>query len=99
MNSVRLGNSENCGELTKGKELQILFQREDISTTIVRLAEEIKKDYQGKNPVLVGVLKGCFIFMADLIRCLDMPLEVEFVALSSYGRGMEKTSGQIKVVH
>jgi hypoxanthine phosphoribosyltransferase len=47
----------------------------------------------------VGVLKGCFIFMADLVRALDMPLETEFMALSSYGRGRAETSGRVRVVH
>ena len=76
---------------------QILFTREEIAATIERLAAEIRKDYHGKYPVLVGILKGSFMFMADLIRLLDFPLEVEFIRLSSYGRGRE-SSGKIKVV-
>lgn len=83
---------------SKGNQLQTLISREEIAATVARLAEEIKRDYQGKNPLLIGVLKGSFVFMADLIRHLEMPLEVEFVALSSYGRGREKTSGKVKVV-
>ena len=75
----------------------ILFRREEIEATVKRLAAEIKKDYQGKHPLLIGILKGSFMFMADLIRLLDFPLEVEFIRLSSYGRGKE-TSGKIKVV-
>jgi len=61
------------------------------------LAAEIKKDYQGKHPLLIGILKGSFMFMADLIRLLDFPLEVEFIRLSSYG-GSKESSGRIKVV-
>ncbi len=75
----------------------ILFRREEIEATVKRLAAEIKKDYQGKHPLLIGILKGSFMFMADLIRLLDFPLEVEFIKLSSYGRG-RSTSGKIKVV-
>jgi len=75
----------------------ILFRREEIETTVERLAAEIKKDYQGKHPLLIGILKGSFIFMADLIRFLDFPLEVEFIRLSSYGRGRSTPEG-IKVV-
>jgi len=75
----------------------ILFSREEIEATVKRLAAEIRKDYQGKYPLLIGILKGSFMFMADLIRLLDFPLEVEFIRLSSYGRGRE-SSGKIKVV-
>ena len=77
--------------------LQVLFSRREIEATVKRLAAEITKDYQDKNPMLVGVLKGSFMFMADLIRWLDFPLEVDFVRLSSYGRGKE-SSGKINVV-
>ncbi|MBA7677842.1 Hypoxanthine-guanine phosphoribosyltransferase [subsurface metagenome] len=75
----------------------ILFRREDIAATVRRLAAEIKNDYQTKNPLLIGILKGSFMFMADLVRFLDFPLEVEFVRLSSYGRGRQ-SSGKVRVV-
>jgi len=75
----------------------ILFTRDEIEATVEKLAAEIRKDYQGKHPLLIGILKGSFVFMADLIRLLDFPLEVEFITLSSYGRGRE-SSGQIGVV-
>jgi len=78
-------------------EPRILFHREEIEATVERLAAEIKKDYQGKQPLLIGILKGSFMFMADLIRFVDAPLEVEFIRLSSYGRG-RSTPGKIKVV-
>ncbi len=76
---------------------QVLFTKGEIEAAVRRLAAEIRRDYQGKYPLLIGVLKGSFVFMADLIRFLDFPLEVEFIKLSSYGRGME-SSGKIKVV-
>ncbi len=75
----------------------ILFAREKVVATVKRLAAEISQDYHGKNPLLIGILKGSFVFMADLIRLLDFPLEVEFITLSSYGRGRE-SSGKIRVV-
>ncbi len=75
---------------------RILFTSKEIAATVKRLAAEISRDYHGKTPVLVGILKGSFMFMADLIRLLDFPLEVEFIRLSSYGRGRE-SSGKIKV--
>jgi len=76
---------------------RILFSREEIDTAVRRLAAEIKKDYLGKHPILIGILKGSFMFMADLIRLLDLPLEVEFIGLSSY-RGGTESSGKVKVV-
>ncbi|MBA7476678.1 Hypoxanthine-guanine phosphoribosyltransferase [subsurface metagenome] len=75
----------------------ILYTREEIATTVKRLAAEIRKDYHGKHPILIGILKGSFMFMADLIRLLDLPLEVDFIRLSSYGRGVE-SSGTVRVV-
>lgn len=78
-------------------KLGILFTRAEIEATVKRLAAEIGQDYHGKHPVLIGILKGSFMFMADLIRRLDLPLEVEFIRLSSYGRG-KVSSGKIKVV-
>ena len=75
----------------------ILFRHDEIEATVKRLAAEIKKDYQDKHPLLIGILKGSFMFMADLIRFLDFPVEVEFIRLSSYGGGKE-SSERIKVV-
>ena len=77
-------------------EPRVLFSREEIEAAVKRLAAEIRKDYLGKRPILIGILKGSFMFMADLIRLLDFPLEVEFVRLSSYG-GRE-TSGKVREV-
>jgi hypoxanthine phosphoribosyltransferase len=75
----------------------ILFTKQEIEATVKGLAAEISRDYQDKNPLLLGILKGSFIFMADLIRLLDFPLEVDFIRLSSYGRERE-SSGRVKVV-
>ena len=75
----------------------IIFPKEEIEATVKRLAAEVSKDYQGKYPLVLGVLKGSFIFMADLIRYLDFPLEIELIRLSSYFNG-EQSSGEVKVV-
>lgn len=75
----------------------ILFTRQEIEAKVRKLAAEIRQDYSDKQPLLIGILKGSFMFMADLIRLLDLPLEVEFIRLSSYGRGRE-SSGKIKVL-
>ena len=78
-------------------EPRVLFSREEIASTVGRLAAEIREDYHDKCPLLIGVLKGSFVFLADLMRLLDFPLEIEFIRLSSYGRGKE-SSGKVAVV-
>jgi hypoxanthine phosphoribosyltransferase len=78
-------------------QLKILISRDEIAKAIARLASEIRSDYQGKQPLLIGVLKGSFVFMADLIRQLDLPLDLDFVRLSSYG-GARESSGRVRVV-
>lgn len=78
-------------------QLDPLFTAQEINTAVERLAQEINRDYKNKNPLLLGILKGCFIFMADLVRNLDTAVEVEFVALSSYGGG-RKSSGKVNIV-
>jgi len=77
-------------------ELHVLFDRHEIKTAVRRLASEISKDYRNQNPLLLGVLRGSFVFMADLIRHLDFPLEIDFIGLSSYGSSTQ-SSGKIKV--
>jgi len=83
--------------MTAQPKPRILFTRQEIEAAVDRLAAELNRDYYGKHPVLIGVLKGSFMFMADLIRLLDFPLEVDFIRLSSYGGGKE-SSGRIRVV-
>jgi hypoxanthine phosphoribosyltransferase len=78
-------------------QLKILISRDEIAEAVDRLASEIKRDYQDKQPLLIGVLKGSFMFMADLIRQLDLPLELDFIRLSSYGAARE-SSGKVRVV-
>jgi hypoxanthine phosphoribosyltransferase len=78
-------------------QLKILISRDQIAKTVTRLALEINRDYQGKQPLLISVLKGSFVFMADLIRQLDLPLELDFVKLASYGAARE-SSGKVRVV-
>lgn len=57
----------------------------EIKETVAKIAFAVERDFKGKNPVLIGVLKGSFVFMADLVRSLDMPLEMDFIRVSSYG--------------
>jgi hypoxanthine phosphoribosyltransferase len=78
-------------------KLSVLFTAEEIAATVKRLAAEIRRDYVDKNPILIAVLKGSFVFLADLVRELNFPLQIEFAQLSSYGHGKE-SAGKIKVV-
>lgn len=75
---------------------KVLISSKEIETAVKRLAEEITRDYRDKNPVMVGILKGSFIFLSDLVRKLDFPLQIEFVKCSSYGSGTE-SSGKVKI--
>ena len=77
-------------------EPRILISRKEIATAVEKLAAEITRDYLGKYPLLVGILKGSFMFMADLVRHLDLPLEIDFVRLSSYGG--TRSSGKVSQV-
>jgi hypoxanthine phosphoribosyltransferase len=63
---------------------KVLFTSKEIALTLERLAAEIRRDYQNKNPIIIGILKGSFIFLGDLVRSLHFPLEIDFVSLSSY---------------
>jgi len=75
-------------------DLNPLLSKEEIEKAIAELAQQISNDYQDREVVLVGVLKGAFIFLADLIRHLSIPVKVDFVRLASYGHHTE-TSGAI----
>ncbi len=97
MDTVRGKGYNHSVDMYSEVKPRILFTRQEIEATVSQLAAKISKDYQGKNPLLIGILKGSFMFMADLIRLLNFPLEVEFISLSSYGRGRE-SAGKIKVV-
>jgi len=76
--------------------LHCFLQATEINAAVVRLASEITRDYRDKDPVLIGILKGSFVFMADLVRQLDFPLEIDFVRLSSYGDNRQ-TTGSVEV--
>lgn len=74
---------------------RILFSRERIAAEIKRIGQEISHDFQGEEVMLVGVLKGSFLFVADLIREIEIPSVIDFVRLASYGSGTQ-TSGIIE---
>jgi hypoxanthine phosphoribosyltransferase len=75
----------------------VLISAEEIERRVKELAEEISRDYQGKEPLLVCVLKGGVIFLADLVRHLTVPVNMDFMAVSSYGQSTI-TSGQVRII-
>lgn len=81
----------------KNDMFKTLITKEELEATVARLGREITRDYQGKTPMMVAVLKGAFIFMADLVRQVDIPCTLDFMCVSSYGKGMS-TSGQVKII-
>jgi len=74
-----------------------MISEEEIRAKVKELAGRINADYRGRSPLLVGILKGAFIFLADLIREIDLQVEVDFIATSSYGRSTEST-GIVKII-
>ena len=76
---------------------RVLLSEEVILEKVHEVGKKISEDFAGKEPVFVGVLKGCFVFMADLMRHVDLPCAIDFMAVSSYGSGT-KTTGAVKII-
>ena len=76
---------------------EILLSGEQIASRVVELGVELAADYVGRTPVLVSVLKGSIVFLADLIRAMDVPLNVDLMEVSSYGSATE-SSGQVRIL-
>jgi hypoxanthine phosphoribosyltransferase len=79
------------------QNLQVLFSRQQIAARVVELGRQIDDDYAGQDVLLLGVLKGAAIFLADLARTITVNCTFDFVAVSSYGKG-QKTSGAVKLI-
>ncbi len=75
----------------------IMFSKEQIQTRIAELAAQLDSEYAGKTPLMVGILKGSVMFYADLLRAMTIPVEMDFMAISSYGAGA-KSSGEVKLI-
>ena len=76
--------------------LKVLFSEEQLKTRVQELAQQITRDYAGKEIMLIAVLRGSFIFMADLCRAIDLPCTLDFMSVSSYGKG-SSSSGQVQI--
>jgi hypoxanthine phosphoribosyltransferase len=77
--------------------LEVLLSEQQIQSRIKELGAEITRDYAGRNPLLIGVLKGACFFMSDLLRSIDTRLGIEFIAISSYGSST-RTSGEVRIL-
>lgn len=76
--------------------LKVLITEDEIKARVAQLGRQISADYAGRSPIFVGVLKGCFVFMADLLREIDLYCDMDFMAVSSYGNGTT-TTGAVKI--
>ena len=78
--------------------LKVLFSQEDIARRVAEMGAELTERFQGKKPLFLGVLKGCFVFMSDLIRSCPLKSDLEFIAVSSYGNATS-SSGRVQITH
>jgi hypoxanthine phosphoribosyltransferase len=76
----------------------VLYPEEEIQGRVRELGEAIARDYAGRSPVLICILKGAVVFLADLFREIDLPLRVDFMSISSYGGGSEASGGVVRIL-
>ena len=76
---------------------EVVLSEQDIKDIVARMGKEITADYKDKNPLVVAVLKGAVVFTADIMRAIDCPIAIDFMAVSSYGDGV-KSSGVVRIV-
>lgn len=76
---------------------EILITSEQIQSKVRELGQQLSKEYEGRNPLVICILKGAFIFMADLVKEITVPIELDFMAVSSYGSST-KSSGEVKII-
>lgn len=81
----------------KDDVLRVLLSEDEIRAKVQEMGKKLSEDYKGKNLLLVTVLKGAVVFLADLMRQIDVPAEIDFMVVSSYGSGI-KSSGVVKIV-
>lgn len=80
-----------------GDALEVLVEESAILARVAELGRQITQDYRGRSLLMVGILRGSFVFMADLVRAIDLPLAVDFMAISSYGAST-KSSGVVRIL-
>jgi hypoxanthine phosphoribosyltransferase len=102
MTLSRMTDSESSYSTLGGPSLlqdiqEVLYSEEQIQDKIKELGELVSREYEGRNPLVICVLKGAFIFMADLVKRITVPIEIDFMAVSSYGAST-KSSGVVKII-
>ncbi|HBK53436.1 MAG: hypoxanthine phosphoribosyltransferase [Syntrophomonas sp.] len=78
-------------------KVEVLFDRETLKQKVAEMGKQISRDYKGRDLLVVGILKGAFVFMADLIREMEVPVELDFMDVSSYGISTS-SSGEVRIV-
>lgn len=91
------GSTQMAGTEFTNSNLDVLYSPEQIGERIRELGQQITSDYAGKELVLVGVLKGSCVFMADIMRVIDLPLTIDFMSVSSYKDGT-KSTGDVEIL-
>ncbi|MEX2100650.1 MAG: hypoxanthine phosphoribosyltransferase [Acidimicrobiia bacterium] len=92
-----MGNEPERGGLVSDEIGRIVVAEDELRKRVLDLGREITADYAGRPPLLVGVLKGAFVFMSDLSRAIDLPVEFDFMAVSSYGSAT-RSSGVVRIL-
>jgi hypoxanthine phosphoribosyltransferase len=82
---------------TMPKVKEVLFSSEEIEEKVREMGARITEDYRGEEPLLVGILRGAAVVLADLMRCVELPCEIDFMEISSYGAGTS-TSGVVRIL-
>jgi hypoxanthine phosphoribosyltransferase len=90
-------NSDSTPSEFRSPNLRVLIEPEKIQERIRELGEQITRDYSGKQLFLIGVLKGACVFLSDLIRNIDLPIAIDFIAVSSYGTS-SSSSGEVRIL-
>jgi hypoxanthine phosphoribosyltransferase len=80
----------------EGRPGRVLIPRDEIAARVAKLGETIRREYAGRTPIVVGVLKGAVVFTADLIRAITLPVSLDFMSVSSYGSGT-RSSGVVRL--
>ena len=96
---MSLAPQQPAAQLPKppGSVGRAIITEDELLARVAAIGEQITADYRGRPPLLVGVLKGAFVFMSDLARAIDLPVEIDFMAVSSYGYSTE-SSGVVRII-
>jgi len=95
--SADFSKSQNSVSEFTHPDLKVLIPTNKLQERIRQLGEEIAHDYAGRRPELICVLKGAMVFLSDLMRAIDLNLSIDYIAVSSYGKGV-KSSGEVKII-